>query len=343
MGMRFSQSLIDAAVQETLSRPTARQAGVTPTIKMVRSMLFNFGNKVANRIRSKAPRDDQYREMCDIVSDMYTDPLYGPWVVSVPEHALAAGRWGANGFPSVVIGHKLAAQLMATSVPSTESEHVVMPWSCFEIRIPPGMMASSSAGLRGADDRLYDIRSLIVHRYVLKGNEYFDLIALTDGGPDLTIFEHTPTQLMDQDVSTDNQHNLGPLLVSFDERDRRSMLALIRLFIGVAIEMSNRDSYKAQSGAARSLERGIYVSGTQAATFLLTRDVHLDIRREISDYLAGGFGSAPTVRSLIRGHFKRQAHGPKSTLRKWIHVSPYWRGPDDAPVAVRSHILGGDQ
>jgi hypothetical protein len=27
-------------------------------------------------------------------------------------------------------------------------------------------------------------------------------------------------------------------------------------------------------------------------------------------------------------------------LRKWIHVEPYWRGPVDGPVAVKSHKIG---
>ena len=25
--------------------------------------------------------------------------------------------------------------------------------------------------------------------------------------------------------------------------------------------------------------------------------------------------------------------------RRWIHVEPYWRGPEDAPIALRSHKL----
>ena len=24
-----------------------------------------------------------------------------------------------------------------------------------------------------------------------------------------------------------------------------------------------------------------------------------------------------------------------------MHIEPYWRGPEDAPIAVRSHILKG--
>lgn len=44
--------------------------------------------------------------------------------------------------------------------------------------------------------------------------------------------------------------------------------------------------------------------------------------------------------SASRGHHKRQAHGTGGLLRKWIHVEPYWRGGEDAPIAVKTHKVG---
>lgn len=54
----------------------------------------------------------------------------------------------------------------------------------------------------------------------------------------------------------------------------------------------------------------------------------------------GGQSSAPRidVRLLVRGHWKNQAHGPGMTLRKLIHVEPYWRGPEMAELVDRPYL-----
>lgn len=45
-----------------------------------------------------------------------------------------------------------------------------------------------------------------------------------------------------------------------------------------------------------------------------------------------GAGHKPTVRTLVSGHWKMQACGPRWTERKLIRVEPFWRGPMDGPV-----------
>lgn len=39
-----------------------------------------------------------------------------------------------------------------------------------------------------------------------------------------------------------------------------------------------------------------------------------------------------SVRFMVRGHWKRQAYGPKRGLRKTIYVAPFLKGPDNAPL-----------
>jgi hypothetical protein len=47
-------------------------------------------------------------------------------------------------------------------------------------------------------------------------------------------------------------------------------------------------------------------------------------------------GSKWTVRSPRRGHFARQAYGPRHSLRKRIWRMPTWCGPQDAPLSVHA-------
>jgi hypothetical protein len=41
-----------------------------------------------------------------------------------------------------------------------------------------------------------------------------------------------------------------------------------------------------------------------------------------------------SVRTLVRGHWRQQAHGPGYSLHKTIWIRPTWRGPEDAPISI---------
>jgi hypothetical protein len=48
-------------------------------------------------------------------------------------------------------------------------------------------------------------------------------------------------------------------------------------------------------------------------------------------------GNALMVRTRVAGHWKRQVCGKGRSDRKFIHVEPYWRGPDGAVIATTRH------
>jgi hypothetical protein len=45
------------------------------------------------------------------------------------------------------------------------------------------------------------------------------------------------------------------------------------------------------------------------------------------------------VRFMVRGHWKRQAYGPKRGLRRQIYVAPFMKGPDGAPLKVTTPVV----
>jgi hypothetical protein len=45
-------------------------------------------------------------------------------------------------------------------------------------------------------------------------------------------------------------------------------------------------------------------------------------------------GWTQSVRTLVRGHWRRQPYGPENSLTKVIWIRPFWRGPEDAPVSI---------
>jgi hypothetical protein len=43
-------------------------------------------------------------------------------------------------------------------------------------------------------------------------------------------------------------------------------------------------------------------------------------------------GRKVNVRFPVEGFWRRQAIGPRRTLRRWTYIPPHWRGPVDAPI-----------
>lgn len=76
--------------------------------------------------------------------------------------------------------------------------------------------------------------------------------------------------------------------------------------------------------------------------YVVGKPVQWDVREFVRNYVATGRpGGRLGVQTLVRGHWKHQPCGPQSKERRFIHIEPHWRGPDNAPIAVRPHILKG--
>lgn len=63
------------------------------------------------------------------------------------------------------------------------------------------------------------------------------------------------------------------------------------------------------------------------------------VRMEDGSVAAIAQATKTVARILVMGHWKLQAHGPQRTLRKMIHIEPYWRGPDMAEAVSRPHVV----
>jgi hypothetical protein len=129
--------------------------------------------------------------------------------------------------------------------------------------------------------------------------------------------------------------------VAVEDRDERLNMLIGRLILNVCLAMSNKDNVK-KVGKAHSYKGNIRTSDEPLTrVFQVGKPLKLDCRKALTDYIEGKSrkGTAPSVQTLVVGHWKMQAYGPKNSLRKHIHIEPYWRGPDDAPILVRPHEL----
>lgn len=245
-------------------------------------------------------------------------------------------RWGQAGFPQVTLGHKLAASLMATSLLPEYVDHVAFPWPCFVVIIPNGLLSLECAEAG---------RSLDLHHAMfvndLADDQTADMLRMKRGGvPSGTRLAYFARS--DNDVELMRMLNdVRDLVQRLDDDETGNARALTlvgRLLVGASIELDQRKSGAHTSGGKKKRK----ADEPSTWNFKLTRDVKVDCRSWVGEYVSGERRSL-AVQSLIRGHHKSQPCGPGNVLRKWIHIEPYWRGPEDGPVAVRGHDVPDDR
>lgn len=246
----------------------------------------------------------------------------GPSTLLLHDFALA---WHDNGFPRVQLSHKHAAALMATKTQPSTLPDARAPWNAFLVDIPGGLLSVK----RGNKERNFVRASVRV-------------------GPDVPGSYRT-VSLWDIDgpcglvLSVAEVSHLGgvqPDESVFAEDTQVAELAA-RLVFGVCMEMTS-PAYSGGVVGPRAPQRERRTGEPRAWTFQLTRDVKVDCRDAVRAYARGQTRASPTVQTLVRGHWKQQPCGKYGAERKHIFVEPYWRGPEDAPIALRKHLIVTD-
>ncbi len=248
-----------------------------------------------------------------------------------------ASCWSACAFPQITITHKLAASLMATDVPAELLPDVPLPWPAFLLVPPDGLLEIDGEPVR--------VIAVIDGHAHMTGLPWLRAGGLTSGHRfSAFVFgrsrvwhggANTLAELVAEPKEAAGGWGVGSTLSG------RIACMIGRLIVGALVEL---DAAEHRSAVRRGAPAPKIVKGRgpepRAWVFELRRDVRVDVRQYVRDYLAGtGSGHAPSVQVLVRGHRKRQVCGKGRADRRWIHVEPYWRGPEDAPIALRSHRL----
>lgn len=225
-------------------------------------------------------------------------------------------RWYRCGFPRIVLSHKHAASLMCTNIDPEIIQEVRAPWNAFVVDIPTGLLPWSAPG---PFEGIFAASAIVA----LDSSGAYGVINPND---ERGLFKY---------LIGDNE-NVATLLNYGDEEHKIETL-VSRLVVGAAMEATRlRPSDRRPLTLSEPCRnhRGEPITNT----FEIRRDVHVDCRQVVQRFLAGE-REAPSVQTLVRGHLKRQPYGPKMSQRRVVFIEPYWRGPEDAPIAVRSHVI----
>lgn len=250
-----------------------------------------------------------------------------------------AARWADQGLPQITMGHKYCAALLATTIDPDLLGDVVPPWKAFLVVLPTDLLF-----IKDNEGAPIALTKLCVQQMKTSdGNLHWNFLAMTDST--LTFWRHgCPSSAL---VQTDlvGAWDGASFMLEIDEEEDRVAALLGRLIINICLAMSNPENVRAPKVRSKPRSSAKHRQGApEIRTFQLGKPIELDCREAIKDYVINGprktrKGGTPSVQVLVRGHWKRQHHGAGRAQRKTIWIEPYWRGPEDAPILARPHVL----
>lgn len=246
--------------------------------------------------------------------------------------------WYHQGLNQIVLGHKMAAALLATKVNPEAIKDVRPPWRAFYLSLPDKMFFAQT--MEGGQVPVYGV---LVAQLVIEDELQWQFVAVTNTS--LTLWRHGYTNaMMADDSEWDFTGTVNPFSEEVADLDSRTVSMLGRLIINVCLAMNDPTNIKSQP------KEGWHGWGSQPRsnrdkfpkyrTHVLSKETILDCRDVVMEYLrTGKKRGGLTVQTLVSGHYKSQTHGAKNSLRKIIWIEPFWRGPDDAPILSHAHTL----
>lgn len=233
-------------------------------------------------------------------------------------YACFAAALANSGYRKLVPGHKFAAAAMCTDIAPERLADLKLPWNTFTVAVPKGLLQ--------LDDREYSLLGIgyVVDTYVLYMLGEGGLQNFSYADSLVALLCSPPTDFVDA----------GGRPVYEADRKKRILALAKRLIIGSCVAL-NRQRESNHVGGGPSKRKG----PPEHRVVKVGGDISIDCRRSVANYLGFGTGTAPTLQTLVRGHYRGQVCGPAGMDRKTIWVEPYWRGPEEALILVRGVTL----
>jgi hypothetical protein len=246
--------------------------------------------------------------------------------------------WVASGLPRVRLTAKQAAAMMVTDTPDFVLKDFHSPFAGFYIEIPPGLLYSDQGEHKVPITKVFWASIPVSLNSGVATYSYYasaGSVALWQVQKDLAQF-----------INLDGYVRMPPasefelaLLAPETSLDLKTRVLLGRLVLNSCAYLSEPAGYSKVSGKKNShKKRGSVLPLVQLYT--MTNEVVHDFSGAVKEYVACGKSGTPLrIQFVVPGHFKQQPYGPRSSLRRRQWIQPYWRGPEDAPIAVRSHRI----
>jgi hypothetical protein len=265
--------------------------------------------------------------------------------------ATGLARWVDGACTTLTCSPELFASLAMTNIAAESYQDIQLPWPAFCVKIPDGALIPNGAECK-------HIRFAYLRRAVFyadrEPNRQFDEYTQDLDDAAVLSVENIKYELLLAGRWGSGALERCLFAVHKDDDDDqmttqevRALRAAARVVVGLLYTMQYTNNFKetktrAYTNRRQARERG---GPPEHRNIQFGAPITVDVRGALSDYIRFGSGkhAPPSVQSLVRGHYKRQPIGPGQSGRKVIWIEPYWRGPEDAPILSRPHVVGPDR
>lgn len=263
-----------------------------------------------------------------------------------------AARWADQAFPTLVMGEKYFAALLATAIPDDMLGEIKAPWKAFCIEIPDGQLYVFDPE---EQERVRVTRILVQVVKHENGDDEWHWIAFSEKSQHLWR-SGTPDQIVKPVQFSEKEHLRYKIHAgegAFEEHvslDERLYFLISRLVLNVCLAVTEHGNVK-EIGSSHERWKKRQTRGEgrgetpEQRIFRVGRPIQIDCRPAVREYLEGTReGAKLKVHILVRGYWRSQPWGPKLAFRRRQWIEPYWKHPEseNAPILVRPHVLGGD-
>lgn len=277
-------------------------------------------------------------------------------------NSLMCGLWARAGFPTIRLGHKTAASFMSTSIkPHVAEECVRAPWPAFAIRMPEPLLEIIDSN--GEPQSVSVIMAASLPARLVRdatddgGNRWwYKLFASSPADefhglmPDSVVglflgislwgFNMTTKFLAREGDTIDDETWCRWDSLQLTGSDERTEYLARQLILSCCLYLSGNPEELAASDAPENKVR-IRTRVTKASAELpsvkeweIESAININFTPAVREFVKHG-GSAPKVRTMVAGHWKRVPYGKGRALRRVQHILPYMRGPEGAPMGMR--------
>ena len=261
-----------------------------------------------------------------------------------------SARWADQGFPVVKASPRFVAAALVTQASQELLASIEAPWRAFAIALP---RSPELLFLTDADGQIHSVSHVLVYRAdnpTHPGSDWSYFVASRDSADCLWRVRIPNTLLCDSGSSLPDDNPLSPL----GSTDETALFLAGRLIVSVTSAMTHREmvSEVDREAHSRYTKRGkgrAFAQPAEPRVWQITAPIEIDLTERVRQFQLGEEvqdaphrqGKPLTLQSVVAGHWKMQPCGPRHSQRKSMWIQPYWRGPEDAPIAVRPHVVEG--
>jgi len=242
-------------------------------------------------------------------------------------------RWAWSGYPTLLLGHRYAAALLATETPMAHVRAVEPPWDGFMIDVPNELLWINDPD--PAVNRDVEIRRIIACRVPHENTTAprWAWIAITESSVTMWRYGVTAEQLLPGNLDG-NAWEGSPLMLDTTDQDVRTSALVGRLILNVCLAVQDPDLVRETGPGHEAFRRAAHTGNHHRPVpriFRVGKGIQIDLRQAVHAFLRSG--KRLQTEQVVTGHWKLQPYGPKHSKRKLVWIEPYERGPDAAKIS----------